>query len=160
MSDDSKDTPPAGKDDATIFSPGADGGSDDERTRFIAPEDMPGAATPAATQPAAPSAAPPAEPVAAVEPPAPPPAPPPASHTAMSAAQAMPSPQQARRIQIGDILNHTYEVRRFIARGGMGEVFEGVNVNAEDDRVAIKVMLPHLAEIGRASCRERVLVQV
>ena len=116
MSDDTNDTPPAGKDDATIFSPGADGGGDDERTRFIAPEDMPGAATPAATQPAAPSAAPPAEPVAAppaaVEPPAPPPAPPPASLTAMSAAQAMPSPQQARRIQIGDILNHTYEIGR------------------------------------------------
>jgi serine/threonine-protein kinase len=63
----------------------------------------------------------------------------------MEAASAMPAPAQARRIQIGDILNHTYEVRRFIARGGMGEVFEGVNVNAEDDRVAIKVMLPHLA---------------
>lgn len=54
-------------------------------------------------------------------------------------------PGQPRRIQIGDVLNHTYEVRRFIARGGMGEVYEGVNVNAEDDRVAIKVMLPHLA---------------
>src|SRR5436190_637388 len=67
------------------------------------------------------------------------------SITAMSAAQAMPSPGHARRIQIGDVLNHTYEVRRFIARGGMGEVFEGVNVNADDDRVAIKVMLPHLA---------------
>ena len=57
----------------------------------------------------------------------------------------MPAPGQARRIQIGDVLNHTYEVRKFIARGGMGEVFEGVNVNADDDRVAIKVMLPHLA---------------
>ena len=144
MSDDTKDTPPAGKDEATIFSPGADGG-DDDRTRFIAPSDMPGAAAPAATQPAAPSSAPPAEPIAAPPAAVEPPAPPPASLTAMSAAQAMPSPQQARRIQIGDILNHTYEVRRFIARGGMGEVFEGVNVNAEDDRVAIKVMLPHLA---------------
>jgi hypothetical protein len=145
MSDDTNTTPPAGKgDEATIFSPGA-GGGDDERTRFIAPEDMPGAAAPAA-----PAASPP--PLPADEPAAAAPAPvetstPPivASGTAMSAAQAMPSPQQARRIQIGDILNHTYEVRRFIARGGMGEVFEGVNVNAEDDRVAIKVMLPHLA---------------
>ena len=36
------------------------------------------------------------------------------------------------------------EVKRFIARGGMGEVFEGVNVNS-DERVAIKVMLPALA---------------
>ena len=47
-------------------------------------------------------------------------------------------------IQVGDVLNHIFEVRRFIARGGMGEVFEGVNVNT-DERVAIKVMLPSLA---------------
>ncbi|HEU0044793.1 serine/threonine-protein kinase [Sphingomonas sp.] len=47
-------------------------------------------------------------------------------------------------IQVGDVLNHIFEVRRFIARGGMGEVFEGVNVNT-DERVAIKVMLPALA---------------
>jgi eukaryotic-like serine/threonine-protein kinase len=48
------------------------------------------------------------------------------------------------RIQVGDVLNHIFEVTRFIARGGMGEVFEGVNVNS-DERVAIKVMLPALA---------------
>jgi serine/threonine-protein kinase len=47
-------------------------------------------------------------------------------------------------IEIGDCLNHIYEVKRFIARGGMGEVFEGVNVTS-DERVAIKVMLPSLA---------------
>ena len=47
-------------------------------------------------------------------------------------------------IQVGDILNHIFEVKRFIARGGMGEVFEGANVNSEE-RVAIKVMLPSLA---------------
>jgi serine/threonine-protein kinase len=28
-------------------------------------------------------------------------------------------------IQVGDVLNHIFAVRRFIARGGMGEVFEG-----------------------------------
>ena len=152
MSDDNKDTPPAaspatGGDEATIFSPGA-GAGDDDRTRFIAPADMPGAAqAEAPAEPAAPPPPPPppvpAEPIAEAAPPAETSSAP--SKTAMSAAQAMPSPQQARRIQIGDILNHTYEVRRFIARGGMGEVFEGVNVNADDDRVAIKVMLPHLA---------------
>src|ERR1043166_828276 len=70
---------------------------------------------------------------------APPPRPP-------ASQPAPPAPGgEPRRIQIGDVLNHTYEVRRFIARGGMGEVYEGVNVNAEDDKVAIKVMLPHLA---------------
>ena len=37
-----------------------------------------------------------------------------------------------------------FAVRRFIARGGMGEVFEGANV-ITDERVAIKVMLPALA---------------
>ena len=63
-------------------------------------------------------------------------------------APAPPPPASPRRegagIQVGDILNHIFEVRRFIARGGMGEVFEGVNVNSEE-RVAIKVMLPALA---------------
>lgn len=48
------------------------------------------------------------------------------------------------RIQPGDLLNHIFEVKRFLARGGMGEVFEGVNVSS-DERVAIKVMLPALA---------------
>lgn len=47
-------------------------------------------------------------------------------------------------IAIGEVLNGIYEVRRFLARGGMGEVYEGVNVNT-DERVAIKVILPHLA---------------
>ena len=47
-------------------------------------------------------------------------------------------------IQVGDVLNHIFEVKRFLARGGMGEVFEGINVNTEE-RVAIKVMLPSLA---------------
>ena len=47
-------------------------------------------------------------------------------------------------IKVGDVLNHIFAVKRFIARGGMGEVFEGANV-ITDERVAIKVMLPALA---------------
>jgi serine/threonine-protein kinase len=47
-------------------------------------------------------------------------------------------------IKVGDVLNHIFEVKRFLARGGMGEVFEGVNVHT-DEKVAIKVMLPALA---------------
>ena len=47
-------------------------------------------------------------------------------------------------IRPGQVLNHIYEVKRLIARGGMGEVFEGLNVNM-DERVAIKVILPALA---------------
>lgn len=95
---------------------------------------------------------PPPPPPAAVEAPAPlpPPAPP-------LAPAPVPETTEAPRfqthfaprtdgagIQVGDVLNHIFEVKRFIARGGMGEVFEGVNVNS-DERVAIKVMLPALA---------------
>jgi serine/threonine protein kinase len=53
-------------------------------------------------------------------------------------------PTQRGILPIGFVLNGIYEVKRFLARGGMGEVYEGVNVNAEE-RVAIKVILPHLA---------------
>jgi serine/threonine-protein kinase len=48
------------------------------------------------------------------------------------------------RVSIGAILNGIYEVKRLIGRGGMGEVYEGININS-DERVAIKVMLPQLA---------------
>jgi serine/threonine-protein kinase len=44
----------------------------------------------------------------------------------------------------GVVLNNIYEVKRFLARGGMGEVYEGFNVST-DERVAIKVILPALA---------------
>ena len=126
-------TPPPDSADATQFQPSAspaDAAPDEveERTRFIAPEDMAQAGAP--------------------PPPPPPLADAPATPSSPRVTQnpfAVPAPATARKIEIGDVLNHTYEVRRFIARGGMGEVYEGVNVNAEDDRVAIKVMLPHLA---------------
>ena len=55
------------------------------------------------------------------------------------------APAAAGHVQAGSILNNIYEVKRLIGRGGMGEVFEGVNVNDDHDRVAIKVMLPSLA---------------
>ncbi len=48
-------------------------------------------------------------------------------------------------VAVGEVLNHIYKVTRYIADGGMGEVYEGVNVNT-DERVAIKVILPRLAE--------------
>lgn len=76
-------------------------------------------------------------------------APPPFSSGSDGAATSFTGPRFAPRtsgagIQVGDVLNHIFEVKRFIARGGMGEVFEGANVNSEE-RVAIKVMLPQLA---------------
>ena len=78
------------------------------------------------------------------------PVPPPAGDAAstLTAAAASTPPPAAlsapRQVKVGDVLNHIFEVRKFIARGGMGEVFEGININSEE-RVAIKVILPHLA---------------
>ena len=43
-----------------------------------------------------------------------------------------------------DKKGYQFEVKRLVARGGMGEVYEGTNV-ASDERVAIKVILPALA---------------
>ncbi|QZH74610.1 MAG: serine/threonine protein kinase [Erythrobacter sp.] len=77
------------------------------------------------------------DPGAGLAKPAPPPPPP-------SPAPSEPPPKLLSGISIGQVLNHTYEIKRFIARGGMGEVFEGFNVtNAQ--RVAVKVILPSLA---------------
>src|SRR5947209_102360 len=52
---------------------------------------------------------------------------------------------QDGQIRIGTVLNHIYRVDRLIGRGGMGEVYEGTNVSDAEERVAIKVVLQHLA---------------
>src|SRR5579871_718821 len=49
------------------------------------------------------------------------------------------------QIPIGTVLNHIYRVDRLVARGGMGEVYEGTNISDAEDRVAIKIVLQHLA---------------
>jgi len=54
------------------------------------------------------------------------------------------SPAQERPIAVGDVLNHMFQVTRFIKSGGMGQVFEGSNV-ITGERVAIKALLPALA---------------
>jgi len=126
--------------------PGGRRADDDRASQIVTDEDEPGDADadrtvfrPASVPPAPVSAAP-----SSVPPPS----------TALggdSARTSMPgsfTPMAPRtgeaHIQVGDVLNHIFEVKRFIARGGMGEVFEGCNVNS-DERVAIKVMLPALA---------------
>jgi eukaryotic-like serine/threonine-protein kinase len=48
-------------------------------------------------------------------------------------------------IGIGDVLNGIFQIKRFIASGGMGEVFEGVNI-ITDEIVAVKIMAPAFAE--------------
>ena len=130
MNEDDKIPP---EEERTVFVPG--GGS-------TPPEQVP----PPVEEPAAPVEEPPAEAPAG---PAPPeePAPvsaPPATVSSPSTTQAFKPHGDAVGIKEGDVLNHIFEVKRFLARGGMGEVFEGCNVNT-DEKVAIKVMLPALA---------------
>ena len=58
-------------------------------------------------------------------------------------------PKKNRQFEDGDVLNNVYKIKRFIAQGGMGEVYEAVNVHNTDERVAIKVMLPEFAADDR-----------
>lgn len=119
-------------------------GGDEPRTIFN-PLPLPGHGQPASAQPAnADDSLPTAVPGGAV----PPAAPLAFADTAFPNATsftAAASAGEPREVREGDVLNHLYQVRRFIARGGMGQVFEGVNINNDEERVAIKVILPHLA---------------
>lgn len=57
-------------------------------------------------------------------------------------------------VRPGVILNGIYRVERAVARGGMGQVFEGTNVEL-DERVAIKVVHRHLASDGKVQAMFR-----
>ncbi|WP_156842302.1 serine/threonine-protein kinase [Novosphingobium aquimarinum] len=138
-------TPPKDDDDRGGHEP-------HEPTVFDGQGSQPPSTQPPSTQP--PSTTPDADPDRTVfvrstsQPPAPqPPAPPPPTPqpTAAPPPASGAAPTTRRNaIQPGDVLNHIYEVKRLIARGGMGEVYEGINANL-DERVAIKVILPELA---------------
>ncbi len=145
------DQPPGGDPNRTVFNPGggappppargpAPGGHDPTVFMPLLPPSGAAAVEPGWGAEASPpaSAAPPSSPVwdAVMPEPAPYAAPP-----AFAAAAA---PSNEGRIAPGVVLNNIYEVRKFIARGGMGEVYEGINVQT-DERVAIKVILSHLA---------------
>jgi serine/threonine-protein kinase len=140
MNDDKDKKAPEDSEERTVFMPSAG-----EPAAPADPEPAPTPAEPAAGTPEtatdAPAADPAPEPAADPAPAAPEtPAP---STTSGTQASFTPT-ESARQIKVGDVLNHIFEVKRFLARGGMGEVFEGTNVNT-DERVAIKVMLPAMA---------------
>jgi serine/threonine protein kinase len=112
--------------------------SGEERTVF-----MPGGFTLPPTEGQGAEAPPPSGPVAETPLPPPPPAPEPPPAPIPTAPAFVPH-KDAVGIKVGDVLNHIFQVDRFLGRGGMGEVFVGCNVNT-DEKVAIKVMLPALA---------------
>ncbi len=146
---------PEAEEERTVFMPGG----------FTVPPAPEAEAPPPAEPPPLPEAEMPDEPVAGAAPPpaeepvaeaAPPPGPEAAPESGPEPASAETSAgksagasgiaphRDAVGIKVGDVLNHIFRVDRFLARGGMGEVFVGCNVNV-DEKVAIKVMLPALA---------------
>ncbi|MGQ0589531.1 MAG: protein kinase domain-containing protein, partial [Sphingosinicella sp.] len=151
MNDDKDKKPPEEGEERTVFMPS--GGAEPDEPAAPADETpVEASAEPEVPiEPEAPAAEAPAEPEApAAEAEAPAPETPaePAAETSAGATsvgtQTAFVAREAQKIQVGDVLNHIFEVKRFLARGGMGEVFEGCNVNT-DERVAIKVMLPAMA---------------
>ncbi|HEX8641392.1 MAG TPA: serine/threonine-protein kinase [Allosphingosinicella sp.] len=137
MNDDKDKKPPEEGEERTVFMPSAG--------LPPAPSPAPDGETPAPPGPPPESEAlqpaPPAHPP--VEGAAPAQAPVAGTDTSLGTAAIKPR-AHAQAIKVGDVLNDIFQVKRFLARGGMGEVFEGTNVNT-DERVAIKVMLPALA---------------
>jgi eukaryotic-like serine/threonine-protein kinase len=74
-----------------------------------------------------------------------------------SARGGAPRDRTPRTLRDGEVLGDRYEVRRFIARGGMGEVYE-VDDAVLRDRVALKTLVPTaLDQVGAA---ERLLAEV
>ncbi len=171
---DAKGTPPVPpgpgsepEEERTVFMPGGftippaadDAAAPAEPPPLPEPEPVADASAPPEAPPPAPPEAAAEPPPEASPPPAPAPEPPPAPDAAAPPAAPSPAPVQtsagttgggikpradAVGIKVGDVLNHIFRVDRFLARGGMGEVFVGCNVNV-DEKVAIKVMLPALA---------------
>ncbi|HVQ07604.1 MAG TPA: serine/threonine-protein kinase [Allosphingosinicella sp.] len=144
MSDEKDKTPPGtpetpdSGEERTVFMPGGFTlpPSQGQEAEVPAPEPEP--EPPPEPEPVAETPPPPPpEPEPPAEAPAPPPPP-------TSTAPAFVPHKDAVGIKVGDCLNHIFQVDRFLARGGMGEVFVGCNVNT-DEKVAIKVMLPALA---------------
>jgi hypothetical protein len=147
MNDDKDKTPPENEEERTVFMPSgslsdpdpvppAEGAGDAPAEPGEPPAEPPAAEAEAAD--AAPAEAPPVD----MPPPADGPASPATTDPALTTQSFVPR-ADAVGIKVGDVLNHIFEVKRFLARGGMGEVFEGANVNT-DEKVAIKVMLPAL----------------
>jgi serine/threonine-protein kinase len=49
------------------------------------------------------------------------------------------------QVESGTVILRTYEIEKLISKGGMGEVYRGRNIHTGDP-VAIKIVLPHLAQ--------------
>jgi serine/threonine protein kinase len=69
----------------------------------------------------------------------------PADGTALAAASMAPAAPSADDVRIGTRLCGRYELRRVVADGGMGRVYEGIDKQS-DSRIAVKMLHPDVAK--------------
>src|ERR1700733_9492328 len=62
-------------------------------------------------------------------------------------------PRAPGRFQSGQLITSRFAIVRFIARGGMGEVYEAKDQFLQDTRVALKIIRPEIAADAAASER-------
>ena len=74
----------------------------------------------------------------------------PDGNTAQTAASATASPG---RFQAGQLIANRFAIVRFIARGGMGEVYEAKDQFLQDASVALKIIRPEIAADATTSAR-------
>jgi serine/threonine protein kinase len=74
----------------------------------------------------------------------------PDGNTAQTAASTMPGPG---RFQAGQLIADRFAIVRFIARGGMGEVYEAKDQFLQDASVALKIIRPEIAADATTSAR-------
>ena len=66
--------------------------------------------------------------------------------TDYSGMEAFSPPEPDGGLKPGQILNDRYVIVRFIAKGGMGEVYEAEDPYLQNVHVALKTILPHIAD--------------
>ncbi|MFL6304791.1 MAG: protein kinase domain-containing protein [Candidatus Sulfotelmatobacter sp.] len=76
-----------------------------------------------------------------------------AAATASSASDHLMEAPVAQRFAVGEIIAQRFLVVRFIARGGMGEVYEVEDRLLQGDRVALKIIRPEIAAHEESSHR-------
>ena len=101
----------------------------------------------------------PTPPAAEAPTPTPPPAAAPAPEDDRTNIQPLPTPRTPEtvapnppaEIGIGTLVNNNYEITHILSSGGMGSVYRGVEIGTGDP-VAIKAVLPELAEDEKLAC--------
>src|SRR6187399_54858 len=56
------------------------------------------------------------------------------------------TPARPNQLKPGDVLNDRFVIVQFLARGGMGEVYEAADRHLQEKHCALKTLLPEIAD--------------